>query len=70
MQPEDRALLTDIFESSREAVLYVGDRSGLELEQERMGYSRLSGSSKSSARPRTASPSSFVWRIRSCRGSK
>lgn len=36
MRPEDQALLTDILESAREAALYVGDRSGPELEQERM----------------------------------
>jgi uncharacterized protein with HEPN domain len=36
MQPEDQALLTDVLESSREAVLYVGERSGPELEEERL----------------------------------
>lgn len=36
MQADDRARLVDILESSGEAVLYAGSRSGPELEVDRM----------------------------------
>lgn len=36
MQPDDRTRLIDILESSREAVTYAGNRTGPDLEQDRM----------------------------------
>lgn len=36
MLPEDQERLVDILESSREAVLYAGNRSGSELEADRI----------------------------------
>ena len=36
MEPNDRACLADMLESSREVVLYAGNRTGPELEQDRM----------------------------------
>lgn len=36
MQADDRARLGDMLESSREAVVYAGNRPGYELEEDRM----------------------------------
>lgn len=38
MQPHDRALLVDMLDSAREAAAFAGNRTGPELEKDRMRF--------------------------------